>query len=294
MNAVPPDEAIARHAEMILDGNRFLADRPELILRDDEYVLEPDSADYRLPTLLLKTAPDLALCFQELLDALLHLNREHVDERVVDVQAYFSLTGEHEELEHAFYQWTMNYLSRRADLDRLNHRNAYDPSRLWVDTAKEIDELIERRIGMVNTINSSALNLAQAAYLHHPYAMVVADHKRRGGDGHVFEPNRYSIPDFNNSVFYALQTKQRFETFLKQVASRLPVEDQTPRHDRHSDDVVMRNQQFAEDLNLIRLISTNTQQFDVPLPTNCGYMLQAVWAISCGRSILTLLVFDEP
>lgn len=66
----------------------------------DEVVAEPDPSDYLAPEYLAKTGtPELAGAFQVLLDELRDLNRRFARERTVEVQAYLSLTGEHDELE---------------------------------------------------------------------------------------------------------------------------------------------------------------------------------------------------
>ena len=79
----------------------------------------------------------------------------------MEVQAYLSLTGEHEELEEQFLAWCQQYLAIRGSLDRLNPLNHNDPWVLFQQCFEEYTKLIDYRIVQVGTVNSSVLNLCQ-------------------------------------------------------------------------------------------------------------------------------------
>ena len=91
---------------------------PEKCISPDAVVDAPDSSDYRVPSYLAKTAPDLAAQFGELLDGLRALNERFVGGNVYEAMAFLSLTGEHESLEEGFLAWTETYFSRRVEACR--------------------------------------------------------------------------------------------------------------------------------------------------------------------------------
>ena len=93
-----------------------------------------------------------------MLIALRRLNAQLVGDRTVEVQAYLSLTGEHEE---RFLAWCQRYFAIRGSLERLNPSHGSEPWRLCVECYEEYNKLLERRIMQTGTVNSSVLNLSQ-------------------------------------------------------------------------------------------------------------------------------------
>jgi hypothetical protein len=181
------EAAVKATAGMITADDAFAGEKG--IVPPDEVIAEPNPADYLSPSYLKSTAPHLAAEFGELLEKLRDLNARFVGRRTVEVQAYFSLTGEHELLETAFYEWCKKYFAIRGDLGRLSPRNENDPWVLYVDCyKKEFHPLLELLLNKPGTVNSSVLNLSQS-YMQTEFAASVLSGDLQ--NALAFRPHRF-------------------------------------------------------------------------------------------------------
>jgi hypothetical protein len=112
---------------------------PGIITREETVVPQPPEL-YRAPSFLAKTAtPELTAELDRLLAELWRVNQDFVGEKNLEVQAYFTATGEHRDLERRFWSWCDSYFGHRASDPRLlNPQNHNDPLvlmvRLWNET----------------------------------------------------------------------------------------------------------------------------------------------------------------
>jgi hypothetical protein len=263
----------------------------------DEVIAEPNPSDYIAPAYLTRTAPPtLAGAFAELLTDLRDLNARFAGERTVEVQAYLSLTGEHEELEERFLGWCQQYFAIRGSLDRLNPMNHNDPLLLFQQCSEEYTKLLDYRIVQPGTVNSSVLNLSQRFMIHtfpvnmfEPDLTNYAKHRvdRFGSVAHRAEA----------SQFYLRYTRRArlFESFLLQVAENL----QAAYHPDESADWLIRIQadvaRQAEDLIFLRYLlcalppTSAAKQEIAP-----GLWARFGWDVYHGGSIGTILTSHSP
>src|SRR5262249_32396733 len=144
-------------------------------------------------------------------------------ERTVEVQAYLSLTGDHEELEEQFLAWCKQYFAIRGSPDRLNPSNDNDPLVLFQHCLDEYTKLIDYRIVQPGTVNSSVLNVSQRYMLNRfPVNMFepeLASYTKHRWDRFGSEAHRAKAAQFH--VRYTRRARS-FESFLTQMAENLP------------------------------------------------------------------------
>src|SRR5262245_49418101 len=137
------DRPCSRHSPTEYDGRRYAAeaDRVAATYRDapgviciprDEVVAPVQYQDYVAPPFVRKTGGDRCRAtLEELLHRLREVNREHEGENVLEIQAYYLLTGEADELQAEFRCWAEDYFGRRSDARNLNPMLGNDPLLLF-------------------------------------------------------------------------------------------------------------------------------------------------------------------
>lgn len=247
--------AVKATAQEITNDDAKAAEMGMDAIPPDEVIAEPNPSEYVAPPYLDKTVPQLAGAFGELLGALRDLNAHFAGDRTVEVQAYLSLTGEHEELEERFLGWCQKYFGIRGSLERLNPTNEGDPWRLFVDCYGEFNKLLERRLVQPGTINSSVLNLSQR-FMQSSFAAQVllpdlTSHAKSGRDRFGSESHReqakHALIDFS-------EHSHSFDSFLKLVAQNLPNDDMPDASPDWYTGVQARITHLAEDLSFLRYL----------------------------------------
>jgi hypothetical protein len=223
MSKGPIEAAVRATAQEITNDDARAVKMGADSLPPDEVIVEPNPSDYVAPAYLAKTAPELAGAFAELLVTLRDLNARFAGARTVEVQAYLSLTGEHEELEERFLAWCQRYFEIRGSLDRLSPRNENDPWLLFQQCLDEYTKLLDYRIVQPGTVNSSVLNLSQRFMKSSFPASVLEDDLANYAK---FRQDRFGTMSRRSQasrlVIEYKRRVQSFTSFLTQVGQNLP------------------------------------------------------------------------
>jgi hypothetical protein len=115
----------------------------------DERVLRRPPEDYKVPSFIRSTAPNLYAELEEILGKLCEYNESHVGERAKEVEACLVLSGLADRLSDQIKAWCEMYFSQRAQ--KINPRDDGDPFHTFLRLLGEFDKLFACR----NTPNST-------------------------------------------------------------------------------------------------------------------------------------------
>jgi hypothetical protein len=282
-------EAVQETARGIaLDGDLI----PEGAIPASELVAPPDAAAYRVDSRLRRASPDLAEALQQLLSNLEEFNAVFQGKKTLEVQAELSLTGESEELESAFLDWTRRYLEWRAASSRLNYIKNSDPWRLYHKCVKDFDSVLGRLIILEGSVNADVLNLSKSYVFSELAERVLGEPVRAYSTS---RNDQFESPRFRDAAIATVEKWNRrlhsFEGLLRELEEALPPESHIGSREELWDQICRR----GEDLATIRVICAARGSHEWPevqmTPTLCG---RFDWDVHHGRSIASILTSRSP
>ena len=108
----------------------------------DRVLSQPKEA-YRPPSFVPKTAPPGEVAeLVGILSELWSVNQEHVGEKILEVEAYYALTGQRHDITERLIAWCHQFFERRSDPGRTNPKDRGDPFLRFVLLLKEFNDIL--------------------------------------------------------------------------------------------------------------------------------------------------------
>ena len=98
------------------------------------------------------------------------MNEEHVDEKILEVAAYFTLSGQRHDITESLIDWCRRFFIRRSNPVHFNQMDWGDPFVRFERLMKDFDDVLGRVSNMVGTINYVFIDECSAFvtwYLYH-------------------------------------------------------------------------------------------------------------------------------
>jgi hypothetical protein len=110
--------------------------------------------EYRLPAFIGKIAESEDVVeLTSIVDELWSVNEEHVGERILEVEAYFALTGQRHELTERLISWCRRVFEKRSDPALYNPKDQGDPFLKFERLLQEFSNILGRLSDMDGTIH---------------------------------------------------------------------------------------------------------------------------------------------
>jgi hypothetical protein len=132
------------------------------------------------------------------LDELWEVNQEHVGELILEVEAYYVLTGLRRELTNRRIAWCRRFFERRSAPDRINPMDRGDPFIRFERLQKDFDDILGRVSDMDETVNYIFINECAAFVMWYLFDRTWGRFVEVEPDGHLsltYEPSEADIPD---------------------------------------------------------------------------------------------------
>lgn len=177
---------------------------------------------YRPPLFVDRLAPAGEVAeLAHLLDELWEVNQEHVGDPILEVEAYYALTGQGDDLSRHPTAWCRRFFERRADPDRINPMDRGDPFIRFERLLKDFNDILGHVSSLAGTVNSIFIAECAAYVEWYLCSKTWGRHVEEEPDGHVFlafKPSRADIPVLCRGYLYSQRPLLRdLPRFLRKV-----------------------------------------------------------------------------
>ena len=216
------------------------------------------------------------------------LNQQHVDEPVIEVNIYFSLTGANQSLADRLLAWTRSFLAHRVP--RYNPRDHNSESRKFCRLLKEYLDIFEDHEHTIDYLcTSNAMRFAECLAFEHTLKKVV---RFRDAEEPVEEAVMCGFPDFLDQDDRQLVSRLVGDYGLGRdefgVMVRMALADGLPSRLRkiaQIPDAILHNRirQRAEDIVAMRpYLVRNFRPENTVLPISSRLVLASDWSAHAG------------
>ena len=216
----PTSRQLRLEAERVQKANERLG--ATLTPRVGDRVRSVPREDYRLPRFIGKIAADDEVAeLTGIVDELWSVNEEHVGERILEVEAYYDLTGQRHELTERLISWCRRFFEKRSDPALYNPKDQGDPFLKFERLLNEFHDTLGSLSDMDGTVNYTFIYECFTCVVWLLFDRTWAKHLEEDSDGTLrltWNPSHHDIPSkcTNYLTFFKL-LRDGLPAFLRKV-----------------------------------------------------------------------------